>query len=75
MAAIFADNILRCIFFNEKSLNYDNISLKFVLKGSVDNMQALAPVMAWRRRGDKPLSELMIAQITDAYMRNSASLS
>ena len=26
--------------------------------------------MAWRRIGDKPLSEPMMAQFTDAYMRH-----
>ena len=30
--------------------------------------------MAWRRTGDKPLSEPMVAQDNDAYMRNSASI-
>ena len=31
--------------------------------------------MAWRRTGDKPLSELMMTQFNDAYMRHSASMS
>ena len=31
--------------------------------------------MAWRRIGDKPLSEPMMALFTDAYMRHSASMS
>ena len=30
--------------------------------------------MAWRRSGDKPLSEQMLALLTDAYMRDSASM-
>ena len=30
--------------------------------------------MAWRRPGDKPLSEPMMALLTDAYMRHSASM-
>ena len=29
--------------------------------------------MAWHRPGDKPLSEPMMASVTDAYMRHSAS--
>ena len=28
--------------------------------------------MAWHRIGDKPLPELMTAQLTDAYMRHLA---
>ena len=32
-------------------------SLKFVPKGSIDNIQALFEIMAWRRTGDKPLSK------------------
>ena len=46
------------------------ISLKFVPKGPIDNKSALGQVMAWRRTGDKPLSEPMRAQFSDAYMRH-----
>ena len=35
------------------------ISLKFVFKGPIDNIPALVQIMAWRRPGDKPLSEPM----------------
>ena len=47
-----------------------NISLKLVSKGPIDNKSALVQVMAWRRIGDKPLSELMLTQFIDAYMRH-----
>ena len=43
------------------------ISLKFVPKGPLDNNPALVHVMAWRRIGDKPLSEPMLTSITEAY--------
>ena len=69
MAAILADDIFQCIFLNEKDRIPIWISLKFVPRGSVDNKLALAQVMAWRRTGDKPLTEAMI-QFTDAYMRH-----
>ena len=46
------------------------ISLKFVPRGSIDNMWTLVQVMAWRRIGDKPLPESMPIQFTDAYMRH-----
>ena len=51
------------------------ISLKFVPKGSINNIPALVQIMAWRRTGDKPLSEPMMTQLNDAYMRHSASIS
>ena len=37
------------------------ISLKFVPKGPISNIPALVQIMAWRRSGDKPLSESMMA--------------
>ena len=42
---------------NEKFRILIQISLKFVPKGPIDNKSALVQVMAWRRSGDKPLSE------------------
>ena len=68
MAAILADNKFKCIFLNEKYRISIRISLKFVPKGPIDNKPALVQVMAWRRTGDKPLSEPMLTQFTDAYM-------
>ena len=41
------------------------ISLKFVPKGSINNILALVQIMAWRRPGDKPLSRPMLTQFTD----------
>ena len=38
--------------------------------GPIDNMSALVQIMAWRRSGDKPLSEQMPTQLSDAYMRH-----
>ena len=42
--------------------------------GPIDNKPALVQVMA-RPTGAKPLSEPMMAQFNDAYMRQSASMS
>ena len=36
------------------------ISLKFIPKGPINNIPALVQIMAWRRPGDKPLSEPMM---------------
>ena len=33
----------------------------FVPKGQIDNTPALGQIMAWRRPGDKPLTETMMA--------------
>ena len=49
------------------------ISLKFVAQGPI-NIPALVQIMAWRRLGDKPLSELMMAYLNDIYMRHSVSM-
>ena len=68
MAAILADNILKCIFLNENDKILIQISLKFIPRSPVDNKPALVQVMAWCRIGDKPLSEPMFTQFTDAYI-------
>ena len=44
------------------------ISLKCVPRSLMNNKLALVEVMAWRRLGDKPLSEPMLIRFTDAYM-------
>ena len=42
---------------NEKFCVLTKVSLVFVSKGPIDNNPALVQIMAWCRRGDKPLSE------------------
>ena len=59
----FADDIFRCIFLNENAWILIKISLKFVPKGSINNIPALVQIMDWRRPGDKPLSESMLVRI------------
>ena len=66
MAAISQGDIFECIFVNEKYCNSIQISLKFVLKDSIDYKSALDQVMGWRRTGAKPLPEPMLIQFTDA---------
>ena len=58
----FPDDILKWIFLNENVWISINISLKFVPRGPINNIPVLVQVMAWRRPGDKPLSEPMIAR-------------
>ena len=56
----FADDIFECIFLNENVVISLKISLKFVPKVWINNIPALVQIMAWRRPGDKPLSERMM---------------
>ena len=69
----FADDMF--IFLNKNLWIPIEISLKFVPKGSINNIRALVQIMAWRRTGNKPLSEPKMTQLNDAYMRHSASTS
>ena len=69
------DEIFKCIFMNGKFFILIIISPKFVPTGPIDNKPALVWIMAWRRIGDKPLSEPMLTQFTDAYMRHLGELS
>ena len=66
----FADDIFICIVVNETFCILIEILLKFVSKGLIDNDQAMFKIMAWCRRGDKPLSEPMRTWFTDAYIRH-----
>ena len=61
MAAISANDIFKCIFLNEKDKIPITISLNLIPRGPIDNTQALVQVKAWRRTGDKPLPEPMMA--------------
>ena len=56
----FADDTFKRIFVNENVRLLFEISLKFVPKGPINNIPALVQIMAWRRPGDKPLSEPMM---------------
>ena len=60
----FADNIFKCIFFNENVWILIKISLKFDPKGPINNIPALVQIMAWRHPGDKPLSEPMMVNLS-----------
>ena len=59
----FPDDIFECIFLKENVWNSIKISLKFVSKGSINNIPALVQIMAWRRPGDKTLSEPMMVSL------------
>ena len=66
----FADNIFKCIFFNENIWILIKISLKFVPESLIGNMSVWIQVMAWRRTGDKPLLEPMMTQFNASLSLN-----
>ena len=57
------DEIFKCISLTENVWISIEISLKFVPKGPINNIPALVQIMAWRRPGDKPLSEPMMVNL------------
>ena len=59
----FPDDMFKWIFLNEIVWISINISLKFVSRGPINNIPTLVQVMAWRRPGDKPLSEPMMVRL------------
>ena len=59
----FADDSLRYIFLNENIWISIKISLKSIAKSPINNIPTLVQIMAWRRPGDKPLSEAMMVRL------------
>ena len=59
----FANDTFKHIFLNENVKISIKISLKFVPKGPINNIPALVQITAWRRSGDKPLSEAMMVSL------------
>ena len=55
----FADDTFKRIFLNENV----RISLKFVSKGPINNIPVFVQIRAWRRPGDRPLSEPMMTRL------------
>ena len=59
----FADEIFKCIFWNENVWPSVQISLKFLPNVRINNIPSLVQIMAWRRPGDKPFSEPMMGSL------------
>ena len=59
----FSDDSFKCIFLFENVWIWIKISLKFVPKVRINIIPALVQIMAWRRPGDKPLSEPMMVSL------------
>ena len=60
MDAISQTTLSHIGFMNENVRIFIEISLKFVPRGPINNNPSLVQIMAWRRPGDKPLSEPMM---------------
>ena len=60
----FADDIFTCIVINENCCIVIKFSLKCVRKIQLTIIQHLVQIMAWRRSGDKPLSEPMTVNLS-----------
>ena len=61
----FADDIFKYIFLIENALISIKISLKFIPNGLINIIPTLVQIMAWRRPGNKRLSEpMMIITLT-----------
>ena len=56
----FPNDIFKWIFLNDNIWFSINISLECVPEGQIKNIPPLVQIMAWRRPGDKPLSEPMM---------------
>ena len=63
----FADDTFKRIFLNQNVRNSIDILLKFVPKGRIHNIRSFVKIMAWRRPGDKPLSESMMVRFPMLY--------
>ena len=59
----FSDDIFKCIFLNENVWILILISMKFIPEGPINNIPELAQIMAWRRPGNKLLSEPMMVNL------------
>ena len=59
----YADDTFKRIFWNENVRISIKISPTFVPKGAINNNSASVLIMAWRRSGDKPLSEPMMVSL------------
>ena len=63
----FADDVLKCIFLDENVWISLKILLNVVPMVPIDNIPALVQIMAWRRPGNKPLSEPMLVLYRRIY--------
>ena len=63
MDAISQTTFSSAFFLNESGRIPNKISLKFVPNAPLSNTPILVQIMAWRRPGDKPLSEPIVISL------------
>ena len=68
-------DIFKHLFMVENAIILIEISLKFILKGPINNKSALVQVMTWRWAGAKPSLEPMASQFAGSYMQHSGEMS
>ena len=68
-----ADNILKCIFFNENVWILLKISPNFVPNFQINKYFRIGSDHGWHQPGDTPLSEPMMVKLR-THMRHSASI-
>ena len=61
--AYVPDDIFNIIFLNENVWILNEISLRFVPKGQINDIPASVQIMAWCWPGNKPLSETMMVSL------------
>ena len=66
--AVISQTIASSAFSWMKLFNFKWSLMRYVLYGLIDNMTTLVQIIAWRRTGDKPLSEAMLVCFTDIYV-------
>ena len=71
MTAISQTKHSNAFFISENIIISSKISLKFVPTGPVNNIPALVQIVAWRRSGDKPLSEPMMVSLPTRDIENA----
>ena len=59
----FANDIFKCISLNENVWLSIKILMKFVPEVRITKISVLVQIMAWRQRGDKPLSGPMMVSL------------
>ena len=59
----FADDVFKYNFLNENVWIPIKLSMKILPKGPINNIPTMVQIMAWRRPGDKPLSEPMMVSL------------
>ena len=57
------DEIFKCIFCNEKIQSWIKVLWSFCPRDPINYNPALVQIMAWRRPGDKPLSQTIVINI------------